>query len=131
MTSIPLLFIAASVTFNLPVGLQSAVCYVESNHNAAVINPNDGGSPSHGICQIKLNTARQMGYTGSSEALRLPNVNIYWSASYLSHCLVRYDGDVLRGISAYNSGTYRINSTGRPINLNYIRKVLKAWGEHR
>lgn len=125
------MFIAASNTFNIPPGLLSAVCYVESNHDIKAIRIDDGGSSSFGICQLKLDTARQMGFRGTGESLRNPKTNIHYSAMYLSSKLLHYDGDVVRSVSAYNSGTYKVTSDGQPINSEYVRKVLRAWAGTR
>lgn len=131
MTTIAMLFVAASQTFNLPIGLLSAVCFVESRHNVKAFVPNDGGSPSNGICQLKLSTAQQLGYKGTQKALRSPAINIYWSAAYLHYHLVRYDNDVINAVASYNAGTCRLDKRGQPRNLEYVRKVLAAWAEKK
>ena len=126
-----LLFIAASQTFNLPPGLLDAICYVESGHKADAMHVDDGGSHSIGICQIKLSTARQMGFKGTEEALRNPRTNIYYAASYLHNRLVRYDGDVVNSVAAYNAGSVKLTDKKVPINVNYVRKVLRIWSIRR
>lgn len=123
------IFVSVSHTLSLPQGLLSAVCYTESKHNIHAINRNDGNSDSMGACQLKLETARYLGYSGSKEKLMDKNTNIYWSGRYLQYQLLRYD-DVISAISAYNVGKYRTKD-GKPVNLNYVRKVLNAWAEHR
>lgn len=131
MNSLLVMFTLATYNFNLPAGLLSAVCWVESNHDVRVYLANDGGSPSHGLCQVKLATARSMGFRGGEIELRKPETNIHYAAKYLSHQLIRYDGDARKAIAAYNSGTYRLNSRGLIKNRKYVRKVLIAWAEQR
>lgn len=112
------------------MGLVSAVCYVESGHRLSVINHDDGGSDSIGVCQMKLTTARLLGYRGSARGLLNPKTNIHYSAKYLRHHMDRY-GDSYKAVSAYNAGSFRLNAKGRPINRRYVAKVFKAWSEGR
>lgn len=124
-------FLAVSQTLSLPPGLLSAVCYVESKHNAKAINHQDGGSDSLGACQVKLTTARAMGYKGVAKGLMVSEVNAYWAAKYLQYQIHRYNGDILAAVSAYNVGQYRTLPDGKPVNLDYVRKVLMAWANHQ
>lgn len=123
------MFIFASVTadLGLPDGLLSALCFVESSHKINAINRNDGVGHSLGICQIKLSTAKMLGYKGTAEKLhKNPKVNAYWAGRYLKRQINRYD-DVNLGIAAYNAGTVRLNDRGEIMNRKYLVKVLKRW----
>lgn len=132
MTSLLLIFTMASQAFNLPTGLLSAVCYVESHHKRGAINPDDGGSPSLGVCQIKRTTANLVGYRGNVETLRTDDhVNAYYAAKYLSLQLNAYDGDLRKAVSAYNAGHHKLNENGLTVNREYVSKVFKAWSENR
>ncbi len=91
----------------------------------------DGGSPSLGICQIKLETARLMGFKGDQKQLMDPQVNITYSALYLHKQLLRYHQDVHKAVSAYNAGTWSMNLQGQTKNLSYVNKVLKTWEGRR
>lgn len=126
-------FIAAAEIFNLPPGLQSAVCHVESGHRTHVIHHHDGKGNSLGVCQIKLSTARTLGYTGTATQLMDPEGNIYWSAKYLRKQLSRYPGDISKAVAAYNSGSYKESSIikGKARNQAYVNKVFNAWAENR
>ncbi len=118
----------ASQTFNLPPGLLSAVCWVESTHNPIALNVEDGGSPSRGVCQVKESTARHLGFTGPAHKLMDPSENTHYAAKYLRLQLDRY-GDTLQAVAAYNAGSYRADKNGHPRNRAYVRKVFKAWAE--
>ena len=131
MNTIPLLFALISQTYNLPPGLLSALCFVESKHDASALVVNDRGSASHGICQVKLATAAFVGFRGSEKQLRDPETNITYAAKYLHHQLVRYHGDPRKAIAAYNAGTYHVNTRGLIKNRKYVGKVLVAWEENR
>lgn len=107
------------------VAVMAALCSVESSGNPSAINPNDGGSPSYGLCQIKLGTARMMGFKGTTEELwHNPEINHYYAMKYFKWQLERYDGDLLKAIAAYNSGSIKYKRNGDFVNLNYVRKVM-------
>ena len=130
--SIALLFATATQTFNLPVGLMPAVCFVETHHDVRAINLYDHGSPSLGICQIKYTTARSLGYKGTPELLwHNPKVNIYWASKYLSRLLSRYGGDRYKAVSAYNLGHFQPRQDGTAVNYKYVEKVMMALQEER
>lgn len=132
MTDLMLIFSLVTQTYNLPVGLLSSVCYVESKHDVSAIHLADGPSSSFGVCQLKLETARWLGYRGTERHLQQDAlVNAYYAGKYLRYQLGRYHGDILSAISAYNSGSYRLTKAGAPINRDYTRQVLKAWSEKR
>ncbi len=127
-TTLVLAFMAASQTFNLPPGLLQAVCKVESNHTVAAINHNDKGSPSLGVCQVKLATAKFLGYAHTEDTLLSdPKVNAYYAAKYIRRQLDRYQGDTTKAVAAYNAGSCRYNAEGLIKNRQYVTKVLAAW----
>lgn len=123
------LFLSVSTTFSLPPGLLSALCFVESNHKVHAVNYDDGGSDSIGVCQIKLHTARLVGFKGTEKQLRRPEVNAYYAGAYLRYQLDRYDGDIRKAVAAYNAGTHRENHRGQTLNRRYVSKVLSAWAD--
>lgn len=130
-TALLLLFIQTTTTFNLPPGLIGGLCYVESNHNIRAMHINDGGADSVGVCQIKLGTARVLGFKGSTRDLKIPSANVYYAGKYLRYQLDRYNGDVRKGVSAYNAGTHRVDEYGQTKNRRYVAKVFEAWSQER
>lgn len=124
MNTLALVFISVSSTFNLPDGLLSSLCYVESNHNVHALNENDGGSRSHGVCQIKLATARSIGFVGTGAQLREPKTNVHYAGKLLSYQIKRC-GSIEKGVLAYNSGKC---TKGNP---KYVKKVQLALSEGR
>lgn len=132
MTPLILVFAMASQSFDLPPGLLSALCYVESHHKRGSVNLDDGGTPSLGICQIKASTAYEMGYRGNVKTLVSEDtINAYYAAKYLSTQLELYDGDIRKAVSAYNAGRHRVNEKGLTLNRIYVSKVFKAWSEDK
>jgi soluble lytic murein transglycosylase-like protein len=128
-----LIFSATTQTFSLPSGLLSAVCFVESSHRPAAINKNDRGSPSLGLCQVKFNTAKWLGFKGTPAQLQTDaKINAYYSAAYLKFQLKRYKYDVSKAVAAYNAGVFRPGKyASEALNSKYVSKVMKAWSEHR
>lgn len=132
-------------TVGVPGALLLAICTHES-HLKNVTVMHDHGSPSYGLCQIKEDTAKSLGFTGkvtgplkpSSEfkwamepagkpqGLMVPEVNAKYAALYLKMQLDRYDGSWCKSASAYNSGTYMPSSKepGKPRNYKYVKKVV-------
>lgn len=109
--------------------LLSAICWVESGHKTSAVSVHDGGSPSYGQCQVKLETARLMGFRGRVTELWFnPVVNRTYAARYLRWQLERYEGRVDYAVAAYNAGSVR---GGKIKNQRYIKAVFKALGEKR
>ena len=132
MTQLALALLAASAAHHLPPGMLSAVCYVESHHANGAIHIKDGKGDSLGACQIKLATARSLGYKGSKGALRYhASTNTFWAAKYLSKQLKRYKGSVRMATAAYNAGTCNQDKKGKIRNSKYVYKVFIAWAEGR
>jgi soluble lytic murein transglycosylase-like protein len=125
------LFLATSTALGLPPGLLSGLCYVESAHNPNAFHRDDNGADSIGICQIRIATARMVGFRGTEKQLRVPAINIAFSGRYLRRQLVRYNFDLAQAIAAYNSGSLRLDQDGNIRNHKYVRAVLKAWMEER
>ena len=119
------LFLAASLQYGLPSGLLSSLCYVESKHDIQAFHKDDGHSNSVGVCQIKLQTAKHLGFKGTEKQLMIPQNNIKYAAKYLSHQIKRYNGNLTYGIISYNMGS-RKNFT----NTKYSIKVNKQWSKY-
>ncbi|PSH69950.1 lytic transglycosylase [Phyllobacterium brassicacearum] len=106
-----------AASYGVPVALANAVISVESNYQ-----PNTTGSAGEiGLMQIKLETARGLGYTGSREALYNPDTNIRWGMEYLAGAHKLGNGTTCGTILRYNAGhgATRMN----PVSANYCAKV--------
>lgn len=120
--SLASLFAAVTITWGLPPNLINSICFIESSYNVSAVHHDDGNGDSLGVCQIKLETARTMGFPGTQQDLMYPPTNIYYSAQYLSHQIKRYHNDVNKAIIAYNQG-----SAKGLTRTKYSDKVLKQW----
>jgi soluble lytic murein transglycosylase-like protein len=112
---------AAAHAYRLSPRLLLALCTVESSLNPAAINPNDGdGTPSLGLCQVKVKTARWLGFEVDEADLLDPHLNAMVAAHYLAKQKRRYRGDVRKAVSAFNAGT------ATAANEGYVNKVMEA-----
>lgn len=119
-TILALIFTTATQQFALPNGLLPSLCYVETKHDVNAVHYDDGGSDSLGICQIKLSTAKSLGFKGTQKQLMLPNTNIFYAAKFLRYQITRYHGNITKAVVAYNKGNAK-NLT----RSQYSDKVFK------
>ncbi len=115
------IFLTTSIQMNLPPNLLSSLCYVESKHDIAAIHHDDGNSDSLGICQIKHDTAKWLGFKGSKEELMRPDINIKYAGLYLRYQIKRYNS-VSKAVISYNRGNAKGLTT-----TNYQARVFKQW----
>jgi soluble lytic murein transglycosylase-like protein len=77
-----------------------------------VIRRESGGNPravsagNYGLMQIRLGTARAMGFTGSAAELLDPQVNMTYAVRYLAGAYRAANGNENRAVALYASGYY-------------------------
>lgn len=123
------LYKKAAVSNGIDYRVIAAICEVESNHNTKIKRIWDGGSYSYGICQVKLNTARAMGFKGKEMELSIPETNIEYAAKYLAYQLKRYKGDYKKAIVSYNKGSYsneKPNSYQGKVAIAFLTNQVKG-----
>ncbi len=86
---------------NLPEALVHRVIVRESGYRPQLVSHGNIG-----LMQIKLGTARGLGYTGTAEGLRDPETNLTWAVKYLAGAYRAASGDHKRAIHYYASGYY-------------------------
>ena len=86
----------------LPVELVHRVIMRESRYNPSLV----GRGGTIGLMQIKLATARGVGYTGTAEGLRDPDTNLTYAVKYLAGAYRAAGGDHNRAVAYYASGYY-------------------------
>ncbi|HEY5082494.1 MAG TPA: lytic transglycosylase domain-containing protein [Bauldia sp.] len=99
----------------VPVELASAVVRHESNYNPRIT----GRAGEIGLMQIKLQTARGMGYRGSRRGLYDPATNIAWGMKYLGQARQLAGGNECGTLSRYNGGLFI-----RHLVRSYCRQVI-------
>lgn len=96
-----------------------AICSTETGLRN-VNNYQDNQGPSYGICQLKISTARALYKHLDALSLQQEQVNFMVANRYLESLKTRYNGNLLKSISAYNAGTYTEK------NFVYVDKVVKT-----
>jgi soluble lytic murein transglycosylase-like protein len=86
----------------VPEALVHRVIVRESKYHPSLI----GRGGTIGLMQIKLGTARGLGYTGTAEGLRDPNTNLTYAVKYLAGAFRAANGDHNRAVSYYAGGYY-------------------------
>jgi len=87
---------------NVPEALVHRVIVRESKYHAGLV----GRGGTIGLMQIKLPTARGMGYTGDAAGLRDPDTNLNWGVKYLAGAYRAANGDHNRAVRYYAGGYY-------------------------
>jgi soluble lytic murein transglycosylase-like protein len=106
-------FQAPQQVFNPPFGgLSSGGAGVPQSLIDRVIRRESGGNPravsrgNYGLMQIRLSTARAMGYTGSAAGLLDPRTNTTYAVRYLAGAYRAAGGNEARAIALYSRGYY-------------------------
>jgi soluble lytic murein transglycosylase-like protein len=86
----------------VPEALVHRVIVRESRYQPALV----GRGGTIGLMQIKLATARSLGYTGDAAGLRDPNTNLTYAVKYLAGAYRAANGDHNRAVAYYASGYY-------------------------
>nr|WP_246205714.1 transglycosylase SLT domain-containing protein [Microvirga arsenatis] len=101
----------------LPTAVADAVVMVESSYNPSVI----GTVGELGLMQVRPGTAAMLGFTGPSEALADPQVNIRYGIEYLAKAWRLTGGDLCRALMKYRAGHGEERMT--PRSIEYCRRA--------
>lgn len=106
-------------SYGVPVNLAQAVVRVESNYDPT----RRGKAGEIGLMQIKLPTARMLGYSGSAKGLYNPETNIQYGLKYLAMAQSLGDGTTCQTLLRYNAGhaARRMN----PVSARYCSEVKR------
>jgi hypothetical protein len=85
----------------VPESLVRRVIKIESRGNPRLVSHGN-----YGLMQIRLGTARAMGYSGTAEGLLDPGTNMTYAVKYLAGAYRAAGGDHDRAISNYQRGYY-------------------------
>ena len=87
---------------NVPEALVHRVIQRESRYQPNLV----GRCGCIGLMQIKLATARSLGYTGDAAGLRDPDTNLTYGIKYLAGAYRAANGDHARAMHYYAGGYY-------------------------
>jgi soluble lytic murein transglycosylase-like protein len=91
---------------------QASVAGLPASLVERVIRRESGGNPravhagNYGLMQIRLSTARAMGYTGSATGLLDPQTNMTYALRYLAGAYRAAGGNERRAVALYARGYY-------------------------
>ncbi|HXQ06023.1 MAG TPA: transglycosylase SLT domain-containing protein [Bradyrhizobium sp.] len=106
----------------VPEVLVHRVIVRESRYRPALV----GRGGTIGLMQIKLATARGLGYTGTAEGLRDPNTNLTYAVKYLAGAYRAANGDHNRAVAYYASGYYYAAKRQRHERIRHSEPVLAS-----
>jgi soluble lytic murein transglycosylase-like protein len=94
----------------VPVSLAHAVVRVESNYR-----PHAANAGNFGLMQIRLGTARSLGYSGGAAGLMNPETNLTYGMKYLAQAYKLAGGDTCGTVMRYQGGlrNFRMNGANR------------------
>jgi soluble lytic murein transglycosylase-like protein len=106
----------------VPEELVHRIIIRESKYQAALL----GSGGAIGLMQIKLATARGLGYGGNAEGLREPNTNLMYGIKYLAGAYRAAHGDHDRAVHYYAAGYYMAAKQQRLEHLREARSTVAS-----
>ena len=107
---------------NVPEALVHRVILRESRYQPNLV----GRCGCIGLMQIKLATARGLGYTGDAAGLRDPAINLAYGVKYLAGAWRAAGSDHARAMHYYASGYYHIAKRQRLERPGYREPALAS-----
>jgi transglycosylase-like protein with SLT domain len=109
----------ASSLYNLPTNVLHNLIAAESSFNPDAVS----STGAQGLTQLMPTTAASLGVDDPFD----PSQSIYGGAAYLSSLIKQFDGDVTKGLEAYNAGpTAVINNNVPKSSVNYAANILSG-----
>ena len=106
----------------VPEALVHRVIVRESKYHPDLI----GHGGTIGLMQIKLATARGVGYTGDAEGLRDPDTNLTYGVKYLAGAWRAAEGNHDRAVQLYAAGYYHVAKQQRLARLKHPEPELAS-----
>jgi soluble lytic murein transglycosylase-like protein len=106
----------------VPEALVHRVIVRESRYQPGLL----GRGGAIGLMQIKLATARGLGYTGDAAGLRDPNTNLTYAVKYLAGAYRAANGDHDRAVHYYAAGYYYVAKRQRLEHIRHPEPVLAS-----
>ncbi|HWR16292.1 MAG TPA: lytic transglycosylase domain-containing protein [Terriglobales bacterium] len=118
---------AASDKHQIDPDLIQAVIHAESGFNPNARSPKG----AQGLMQLMPGTANQLGVADAYD----PEANVDAGTRYLRELLLRYDGDVIKALAAYNAGPARVSQyKGVPPyreTRHYVARIVKEFNQKK
>jgi hypothetical protein len=110
-----------AAAYGVPENLVRRVIHIESRGNPRVISKGN-----YGLMQIRLGTARAMGYSGTVEGLLDPDTNMTYAVKYLAGAYRAARCNAERAIAYYQRGYYGRAQTKCSVPQPAVTQVAKA-----
>ncbi len=104
----------------VPAELVHRVIVRESRYNPSLV----GRGGTIGLMQIKLATARGLGYTGTAEGLRDPDTNLTYAVKYLAGAYRAAGGNHNRAVAYYAGGYYYADKRQRMAHVRHSEPLV-------
>src|SRR3984893_16436252 len=104
----------------VPEALVHRVIVRESRYRPGLV----GRGGTIGLMQIKLATARSLGYTGTAEGLRDPETNLTYAVKYLAGAYRAANGNHNRAVAYYAGGYYAAAKRQRHEHIRHSQPLL-------
>lgn len=108
----------------LPPSLVHRVILRESRYNPRAVSKGN-----YGIMQIRLGTARAMGYRGDAAGLLDPDTNMTYAVKYLAGAYRAAGGNHDRAVALYASGYYGVGQPRKPRRAPAVQAETVGQGE--
>jgi soluble lytic murein transglycosylase-like protein len=112
-----------------------AVSKIESSNNSSAIGRQDPRNMHYGMMQLKLGTARMLGFRGHHRELLQWKPNLKLGIGYLNEKLRKYRS-IKAAAAAYNAGAAYSCRKGRScrkggfVNQGYVDRVMAQYRRH-
>lgn len=113
-----------AATHGVPAALAEAVAQIESRYN-----PRASHAGNYGLMQIRLQTARGEGYSGSAQGLLDADTNANYGIKHLARAYRMANGDACGAIMRYQSGLRATRMSAG--NRAYCAKAKAIMGSGR
>lgn len=118
---------SASKTSGVDGDFVRSVIQHESNFNPRAVSPKG----AQGLMQLMPGTAKKLGVSDSFD----PGANVHGGSQYLRELLLRYDGDAVKALAAYNAGPFAVDRyRGVPPyseTRHYVARVITSYNKRK
>ena len=108
---------------NVPESLVRRVIHRESRGNPRAVNVGN-----YGLMQIRLGTARAMGYRGSARGLLDADTNMTYAVKYLAGAWRAAGGNANRAVHYYAAGYYRSGKSQAGVSATLAARTKRQGG---
>jgi soluble lytic murein transglycosylase-like protein len=102
----------------VPIDLADAIITIESGYDPHAV----GMADEIGLMQIRLSTARDLGFTGTAQDLFDPQTNIRLGIAYLAGAWERAGGNLCEALARYRNGWDDPRMS--PLTMEYCRRAV-------